>query len=187
MSQFLLPCTCGANIPVNRSQAGMSLPCPNCGNTVEVPTIRKLAEFATVVPAKKQAKTGQAAKWLGPVAAVSLIVGLIAMAYAGYLYYERYSYTTFVKQSGGDINVEEAEFLEGIRNHALQSAPADTWDYWNIMLEEGLKDPDPPDIFKIKRYLASRMPTMVGSLLTGGIGIAIFAISSVLLQRFRFS
>jgi len=185
MSQFLLPCACGANMPVNRSQAGMSLPCPNCGKTVEVPTIRKLAEFATSAPVKKQAKSSQSATWLGPIAALSLIVGLIAFAYAGYLYYERYSYVALINQSGGNLNVKEADFLEDIRNHALESAPADTWDYWNIMLEEGLPDPDPPDLFKIKRYLASRAPMLFGSLFTGGIGLAIFAFSSFLLQKLR--
>ena len=187
MSQFLLPCACGANMPVNRSQAGMSLPCPNCGKTVEVPTIRKLAEFATSAPVKKQAKSGQATKWLGPIAAVSLIVGLIAFAYAGYLYYERYYYVALISQSGSNLNVKEADFLEDIRNHALESAPADTWDYWNIMLDEGLTDPDPPDLFKIKRYIASRAPMLFGSLLTGGVGLAIFGLSSFLLQKFRAS
>ena len=187
MSQFLLPCACGANIPVNRSQAGMSLPCPNCGKTVEVPTIRKLAEFATSAPVQKQAKSGHAARGLGPIAAVSLIVGLIAFAYAGYLYYERYSYIALINESGGNFSVKEAEFLEDIRNHALESTPADTWDYWNVMLDEGLTDPDPPDLFKIKRYLASRAPMLFGSLFTGGIGLAIFGLSSFLLQKFRAS
>ena len=187
MSQFLLPCACGANLPVNRSQAGMSLPCPNCGNAVEVPTIRKLAEFATTAPEKKRSKTGSSTTWLGPIAAVSLVIGLIASVFAGYLLYERYGYTSLVNQRGGNLNVTEAEFLEDIRIHALESAPADTWDYWNVMLNEGLTDQDPPDIFKVKRYLASRAPTTFAALVTGVTGLGIFVLSSFLLQRSRAS
>ncbi len=187
MSQFLLPCACGANIPVNRSQAGMSLPCPQCGKAIDVPTIRKLAEFASAVPAKKAIKTSNSWNLLGVIAAISFIVGLAGLTYGGYLVYDRYTITSQLAQNDVDLNKTEAEFMEGIRTKALQSAPSDTWDYWNIMVEEGLKDPDPPDLFKFKRYLASRVPEMIGSLITGGVGLAIFAISAFMMQRTRKS
>ena len=185
MSQFLLPCACGAKIPVNRSQAGMSLPCPQCGQAIDVPTIRKLAEFASVVSAKKAIKSNNAWNWLGPIAAISFIVGLIALTYGGYLAYERYSYISQLTASGANLETTEAELIEEIRKKALQSTPADTWDYWNIMIVDGLKDPDPPDLFKFKRYLASRVPEIRGSFITVGVCVAIFALCSFVMQRSR--
>ncbi len=183
MSQFLLPCACGAKIPVNRSQAGMSLPCLECGKTVEVPTIRKLAEFASSAPAKKEAKS-RAGKWLGPIAAISFIISLLGLAYGGSLAYERYTYISELTQTGANLNLTEAEFIAEVRKSSLLSAPADTWDFWNAMVNNGLSDPNPPGFFQVKRYLASQVPMMRGSFLVGSISLAVFALSTFLMQKF---
>ena len=184
MSQFLLPCACGAKIPVNSSQAGMSLPCLECGKTVEVPTIRKLAGFASTVPAKKEAMS-RSGKWLGPIAAISFIIGLLGLAYGGSLVYERYSYISEITQTGTKLNLTEAEYIAEVRKSALLSAPADTWDFWNALVNNGLRDPNPPGFFQVKRYLASRLPIMRASFLIGGISLAVFALSTFLMQKFR--
>ena len=185
MSQFLLPCACGAKIPVNRSQAGMSLPCPQCGETMEVPTIRKLAEFASVAPERKGPKRGGAVKWLGPVAALSFIVGLLGLSYAGTIYYERYTYLAYISEVGADLKLTEEDFLAEVRKSASQSSPADTWDYWNTMLNDGLKDASPPDLFQAKRHLEARWPTLVSSLLVGLAGFGVFGVCSFLIQKIR--
>ena len=185
MSQFLLPCDCGAKLPVSKSQAGMSLTCPECAVSVEVPTIRKLATLALALPEKKRIKTGHGLKWLGPIAAVSLLVGIVGLSYAGYLFYERRSYVAFAVANGANLDAKESDFIADIRKSAEKSAPADTWDYWNTMLNDGLTDPNPPDLFKVKRFLASRMPTMLNSLWVGLAGTAIFAGASLVIQRQR--
>ncbi len=185
MSQFLLPCDCGAKIPVNRSQAGMSLPCPHCGKSIDVPTIRKLAAFANAAPVQKETKTNSSWKFLGPVAALGFLVGLVGLAYGGSLLYERYSTISQVTRAGMDLNRTEEEFIVGVRENALKSAPADTWDYWNVMLEEGLSDPKPPDLVRVKRYLASLLPTTIASLITGGVGVLVFGISAYFMQVLR--
>jgi hypothetical protein len=184
MSQFLLPCSCGAKLPVSKSQAGMSLLCPECGVSVEVPTIRKLSELAIAIPETKRTKSG-GLKWLGPVAAISLLVGIIGLSYAGYLFYERRTYVAFAVENGANLDLKESDFIADIRKSAEQSAPADTWDYWNIMLNDGLKDPNPPDLFKVKRYLESRLPTMLNSLWAGLGGAAVFVAASFLIQQQR--
>ena len=186
MSQFLLPCTCGAKIPVNRSQAGMSLPCLECGKTIEVPTIRKLAEFASSVPVKKEA-ISRSGKWLGPIAAIAFIIGLIGLAYGGSLAYERHNYLSELTKNGANINLTEAEYISEIRKSALLSAPADTWDFWNAIVNNGLTDPDPPGFFRVKRYLASQVPLMLCSFLIGGISFGVFALSTFLMQKVRKS
>jgi len=186
MSQFLLPCVCGAKIPVNRSQAGMTLPCLECGKTVEVPTIRKLAQFVSIVPTKKEAK-GRSAKWLGPIAAISFLISLLGLTYGGSLVYERYSYISEITKSNANLNLTEAEYIAEVRKSALLSAPADTWDFWNAIVNNGLRDPNPPYRFQVKRYLASQVTWMRDSFLVGGISLAVFALSTFLMQKFRNS
>ncbi|MCY2983247.1 MAG: hypothetical protein NTY15_06360 [Planctomycetota bacterium] len=185
MSQFLLPCSCGAKLPVSKSQAGMSLQCAECGVSVEVPTIRKLSALALATPETKRAKAGHGLKWLGPVAAISLLVGIIGLSYAGYLFYERREYIAFAVENGANLDAKESDFMADIRKSAEQSAPADTWDYWNTMINDGLKDPNPPDLFKVKRYLESRLPTMLNSLWAGLAGAAVFVGASFLIQQQR--
>ena len=46
-TQYLLPCSCGAKLTVQRSQAGENVTC-GCGATVEVPTMRGLRQFEQV-------------------------------------------------------------------------------------------------------------------------------------------
>ena len=183
MSQFLLPCACGAKIPVNKSQAGMTLPCPQCGQAMDVPTIRKLAEFAPADSATKVVKNARAWNWLGPIAAISFVAALIALTYGGYLAYERYSYISQLTENGANLDTTEAEFMAELRKKALQSAPSDTWDYWNVMIVDGLKDPDPPDLFKFQRYLASRVPEIRVSFITAAVCLVIFALCSFVMQR----
>lgn len=165
----------------------MSLPCPQCGESIEVPTIRKLAEFASTATAKKETKTGRSAKWLGPIAAISFISCLIGLAYGGSLAYERYSYISQLTHNGANLNTTEEEFIVEFRKSALQTTPADTWDFWNIMLNNGLQNPNPPEIFLVKRYLASQVQPMFASFLTGGISLAVFALSTFLMQKSRKS
>jgi len=163
----------------------MSLPCPECGVSVDVPTIRKLSVLATALPEKKRAKARNSLNWLGPLAAISLIVGVIGLSYAGYLFYERRTYISIAVQNGARLDVKESEFLADTRKSAEQLAPADTWDYWNMMLNDGMKNPDPPDVFKLKRFLESKIPTMLNSLWLGLAGTAVFIVTSLLIQNQR--
>ena len=49
MSQtFVVPCSCGASIPVQISQAGATVHC-SCGKTVDVPKLRELRKLEPVV------------------------------------------------------------------------------------------------------------------------------------------
>ena len=161
----------------------MSLPCSTCGKSVDVPTIRKLAEFAAATTEKKVVNTGLSAKWLGPIAAIALIVSLIGLVYGGSLAYERYSFISQLTHNGASLDTTEAEFITEFRKSALQTTPADTWDFWNIMVNNGLRDPNPPELFLVKRYLASQVQPMFVSFVAGGIGLAVFALSTFLMQR----
>jgi hypothetical protein len=185
MSQFLLPCVCGSKIPVNRSQAGMSLACSQCGQVVEVPTIRNLSQFEVVSSPTARPKSMQLTKWLGPVAVLSLLVGLFGLAYAGFLYYERSGYYAMIRHYKADIKMTEADFAAKEREFAMRSTPADTWDNWNKMLSGGLQDPDPPDFFRVKRFLEKRWPTLVWTSTVGLVGMLVFGLCTVVIQKSR--
>lgn len=48
MKRYLLPCSCGRNLPVEMSQAGQHVVC-KCGGLLEVPTLRSLRELETTI------------------------------------------------------------------------------------------------------------------------------------------
>ncbi len=51
--RYRLPCACGQTVLVERSQAGLSVAC-SCGKSLEVPTIRGLAQLEAVQSAPDQ-------------------------------------------------------------------------------------------------------------------------------------
>lgn len=48
-AKYLLPCSCGRKIPVDRSQAGQGIQCA-CGAQLEIPTMRALRLLERVAP-----------------------------------------------------------------------------------------------------------------------------------------
>lgn len=183
MSKYLLPCSCGANIPVSRSQAGMNLPCPQCGKKIEVPTIRQMSTLEAVDASVSTAKNSTSPNSLRIFAALSLIVGLVALFYGGRLFLERYSIISVLAKQDMDLSKTEDDFLADMRKTSMSFTPADTWDYWNELTTEGMVDPNPPDLFKFKRFLEGRYPWMQGSLIIAGISLMMFAISSIIMFR----
>jgi len=50
--EYLLPCSCGEKLVVDRSQAGLSKRC-TCGRDVTVPTLRGLEQLERAAPAEE--------------------------------------------------------------------------------------------------------------------------------------
>ncbi|MEQ1826979.1 MAG: hypothetical protein ABL921_13575 [Pirellula sp.] len=164
----------------------MTLPCSNCGKSLDVPTIRNMASLTVVSsPPVAAAKTGRPSILLGLIAAASLIVGLATLAYGATMAWEQYQMTSEITKQNVDLSNTEEDFYQQMRTLRLEAPPADTWDYWNMLVEEGLGTPDPPEFFKIKRYLDARKPWIKGYLTTAAISLGIFAIASILMQKFR--
>lgn len=49
MSIYLVPCACGQKTPVDRSRAGMTVPC-SCGAQLEIPSLGKLSSLEQLSP-----------------------------------------------------------------------------------------------------------------------------------------
>lgn len=71
---FLLPCECGYKLPVDATQCGLSLPCPQCQTDVTVPPLRRLQQLERVTGRPPAEATG---RW-GPRQAL-LLVGSIVL------------------------------------------------------------------------------------------------------------
>jgi hypothetical protein len=190
MSQYLMSCDCGAKTPVSRSQAGMSLPCAGCGKSLDVPTIRNMSSLAVSVDSVGKDKNkigGRPSIILGLFAALALSIGISTLSYGLYLAWDQYQWTSSLTSQKIDLSRTEEDFIEDVRTVRLQASPADTWDFWNILLEEGLSEPDPPDFFKAKRFIESRKPWISGSLTIASVSLAIFAALAFLMQRTKRS
>ncbi len=167
MSQFLLPCLCGAKIPINRSQAGMTLPCPQCGTSVEVPTIRHLnslepaASGNTVAP--KRASRGPSLA-LRVIAGILLLLSIGFLSYGGIMAYERWTFPV-------NLNMTEEDYVKDMSVGLDELSPASTWDTWNNLADNGLMNIETPNYFRYKRSFEAAAPKMYTCL---GIGFASF-------------
>jgi hypothetical protein len=80
MARYLLPCTCGRRLTVTAAQAGDLLLC-ECGQRVEVPTLRHLAALEQVNDAPPRERTWGARQGL-----IFLGATLIVLAAAAFLW-----------------------------------------------------------------------------------------------------
>lgn len=77
MTSFLLPCTCGVDIPVSSSQAGGLATCPACGRAEPVPRLRDLGKLRVATAPRGKGEAGAGRRWTGMHALV-LAGGLLA-------------------------------------------------------------------------------------------------------------
>ncbi len=170
MTQYLLPCDCGAEIPVSRSQAGMSVPCPACGKSLDVPTIRNLANLK---PAPVAANTTARDHYRPPnilqriAAGIFFLVAVGGLGYGGLVAYQRVTLPIDMSRTEEDFYAESKESLEAM-------SPADTWDTWNAIAYAGVTSARTPDYFLIKRAYENSAKQMYLSLGIGSVGLAIF-------------
>ena len=154
--RYLLPCPCGHQIPVSRSQAGATVTCGVCGRSVEVPTIRGLTNLPPAPEETAERTVGKrtAPRWSTSrrlVSAVCFGLMLVAGSVAGLMLATRLNYSTgwTLEQelTYGDQMVERYE-------------PAELWDLWSVYREEGLGPKTPPEYVLVQRQLDARAPYM---------------------------
>lgn len=164
---YLLPCDCGHRLPVKKSQAGSFVACPGCGRQLDVPTIAGLGKLEWIedqIPGSG-AKDTTGRRWSlirGILAATCFVVALAGLGRAGMYGIYRYNYpTTFTVDDWMKLLDEET--------HAL--SPAETWDTWCSIQENGLGAKKPPELFAQKRFLEQMDTTMGRWAIAGGIGL----------------
>lgn len=63
MNAYLLPCACGADIPVSAAQAGGQIGCPACGRLEAVPKLRDLGQLPRAAAEAVVGRRATAAGW----------------------------------------------------------------------------------------------------------------------------
>jgi hypothetical protein len=117
MSTYLLTCQCGKTIPVEVGQAGERVAC-ECGNEVEVPTLRKLRHMPVAKPQAGDERAAWNAK-KGVAAAGLIFAGLLA----GYALWNRVNEPA-VPQFDPDYRSKAVD--QGLE----KMTPLDSWKLW---------------------------------------------------------
>ncbi len=86
--KYLLPCTCGQEVPVTTTQAGADVPCP-CGRTLAVPTLLGIRQLKQVREERPGKQDGGWTPLKGGVFVAGALVTLASLGSAGYLVWER--------------------------------------------------------------------------------------------------
>ncbi len=160
--KYLLPCSCGQQTPVEASQAGQTIRC-QCGATLEVPTMRGLAQLDRAGPesqvpgplpagTRKGASKAPTSHW-GPRQGALLVGALIAALGFGFA-------THFY--------VTRPRIIE-----AASLSPLETWQLW-FDLKQGI-DQRPPWEEMYLRGIASYERWMIVVLTIAGIGVVVMA------------
>ena len=124
--RYLLPCPCGARIPVDVSQAGERIFC-QCGVTLDVPTMRQLRELELAEPEAVATRTEWGVRQ--GVILLALVVTLVAGAIGGYLW--------AVQPAPPTLDTEAA--LRAIDQQVNAMTPLQSWELWHgRILADGL-------------------------------------------------
>lgn len=178
MSQFLLPCSCGAQIPVSRSQAGMALQCPSCGKSIDVPTIRHIAALppATTTTTTADRPTTPPSILLRVLTGIFLISAIGFLGYGGLMAYDRLTFPV-------DLSKTEEDYYAEARKAVENMPPVAAWDTWNVIAYTGLSETYTPDYFRMKRAFEQAAPYMYTYLGIGAFSLAGFVTSIILARR----
>lgn len=101
--QYLLPCPCGQTIPIEISQAGRSVTCASCGESIEVPTMREIRQLEPVELPADEAPSGEWTTLRNSLFAGGFAITTIALIFTAICLYK---YVTLSKQQQVNENVD---------------------------------------------------------------------------------
>ncbi len=165
---YILRCVCGSRIPVYSRQAGSRVQCPECEQSVEIPTIRGLSKLEIAVDSAvgRQNRSDSPPRWTvwkGAIAAICFVVALLGIGRSGLYAYYRWTHPTPFSEV--DLLREAEEMVNGF-------TPAEAWDTWRHLQETGLGAKNPPQALVTKRFLEAQDRAMTKWAVAGVIGLA---------------
>mgnify|MGYP007059379821 CR=1 FL=1 len=171
MLKYVLPCSCGkGQLEVDSSQSGLSIPCPECGKVLEVPTMRGLRELQI---AKPSGPVGSSFVWgaregLLIVACVLFVIGL-GMC----IWLDGFTTLTMDPSEHSDYYPEEDLSL-------LQ-----TWQYFEYIRQTGLSaEPDERTRLVEMEYKKDKSAA-IALLILAGIGVVLAVIAMTVFRPKR--
>lgn len=155
---YLLPCTCGKSIEVDRSQAGLTVHCA-CGRGQEVPTIRGLA----LLESRVRSQVAPRLTW-GPAQGV-IFAGLALAAIAGT--------TALYRQVFPPRNPVEGVNRERLAELFGNMTPDKSLELWGY-LSQGIDRTELPQILYFREVLArhQRWTRVAWGVAAAGLAIA---------------
>src|SRR5690242_12796977 len=120
--RFLLPCSCGRQIPLEPSQAGQTVRC-ECGAELKAPSFRELRQLPQTEATPEQ-KAATRPRW-SHAQGTLFVSGTVLALFCGFL-------VLFFQmgRSGLDVNPPTVNY-EGIQKDLATRNPADLLDEWN--------------------------------------------------------
>jgi hypothetical protein len=141
---YLLPCKCGNKVGVFASQAGDTLQCANCNNSLSIPTLRELAKLEVLERAARPAtdrREHSRNSWSG-FRGITVAL-LLAMACGFFAYSGLYLYGRSTIDTSGSAEAElaaSAKIVETMK-------PPELFDSWQGYLQMGLGYKDRPPFY----------------------------------------
>ncbi len=126
-TEYLLPCTCGHKLAVDRSQAGLSAPCPQCGAELTIPTLRGLDRLERAEPEAGQSAQDwglrQAVIFLGCVISATALMAAAILWVTRPIYPQEYQ-DALIEAAGSTDDIDQMP-VAALRQlwHDLQAAP----------------------------------------------------------------
>jgi len=122
-TQYLLSCTCGQTTIVTASQAGETLRC-NCGQDLEVPTMRGLRGLEQVEQGADERPLWTAQQGM---IFLGLVIMLAGLAFSAYLYWN----VPVMDESLARLEIERLTPAESFRSwRELRREPGNSRSYW---------------------------------------------------------
>lgn len=164
---YILRCVCGSRIQVYPRQAGSRIQCPECEQSVEIPTIRGLSKLEVADEPRLGRESQRESQsrwtpWKGAIAALCFVIALIGIGRSGL--YACYRWTHPTPFSEVDL-LREAEAMVN------EFTPADAWDTWQHLQETGLGAKNPPEAIVAKRFLEAQDRAMMKWGMAGVFGL----------------
>jgi hypothetical protein len=166
--RYKLRCQCGRDVLVDRSQAGILVTC-ECGQSLETPTIRGLAQLEQVT----QAPSKGASSWSGRhgLMLVGLALAAIGLGWGAYRQFYPPPYPFSERIVSQDI--ADGEML-------LDRAPlAETWKLWETF-REGIDRNEMPQLAIYQALVAENRRWMWVMYALGGAGLLLAAAALLL-------
>lgn len=171
-TKYLLPCRCGATLPIELGQAGQSLTC-ECGEALSAPTMREISRLASVEVAET---TRAAARWSGlqgmlfSTGILTVVAALLAAAFFGY----GWSQIPILPQPT-ETHTQEWE------EQVLSKTPPDELiEKWHELESHGLGEWYPPEhVLAREMRLEMRRNTII-AFLVAVVGVGLMACSFAL-------
>lgn len=122
--KYLLPCSCGQRIVIERRQAGQTVVC-SCGASLQVPTLLRIADLEPAPPETAVAASRTSWGLQQQLRLLGIVVLTAAVLGSGWLYFH---------QPRSRFDTVDPDH---IRQVAKNLPPARTWEIWETM-KQGL-------------------------------------------------